>query len=220
MDEPLAFYSAYLRKSAWRFPIAPLTARSRASIDACARCPECRVRVTLDEEVCKRGHRYVKQDRTFGRFATLDVPFDVSEEIHRYHIRRERTWRAKRFRKEMLAFAGGKHTKHDIRLLYDAQHGCCYYCGKPLGAFGTRGAFHVDHLLAIVDGGDQWPDNLALACAFCNQSKGAMGEHAMWASLRKSRDSAWVARRRKALGPIRKLRREIDLARRLAADSN
>ena len=41
----------------------------------------------------------------------------------------------------------------------------CRYCGAP--------ATHVDHLVPVVRGGTDDPENLAAACPTCNLEKGA-----------------------------------------------
>lgn len=43
----------------------------------------------------------------------------------------------------------------------------CAYCGSD------RGPFHLDHIMPWSRGGDHRPDNLTVACASCNLSKGA-----------------------------------------------
>jgi hypothetical protein len=45
---------------------------------------------------------------------------------------------------------------------------CCRYCGTE------DGPFHLDHILPVSRGGDHALDNLTVACAACNMSKGAM----------------------------------------------
>lgn len=215
MKEPLPFSSTYTRKG-WSFPVDALTPPARALIGTVARCPACGARVTLESTACKRGHTFVRQDRTFGSYATLNVPYEVSTAIHRYHVLRYRNWQRKFRRQETLADADGWHTRADIRALYDAQEGRCYYCGKRLGAFGTRAAFHVEHLISVASGGSQWPGNLSLACAYCNVRKGMRSERAMWGELGRIHGRAWLAKRRRAIIEVRKRRRKIDLARQLA----
>ncbi|MGA2032674.1 MAG: HNH endonuclease signature motif containing protein [Thermoguttaceae bacterium] len=47
----------------------------------------------------------------------------------------------------------------------------CEYCRFPQPA-SRFVAFHVEHILARQHGGTSEPDNLALACSFCNFHKG------------------------------------------------
>jgi len=43
----------------------------------------------------------------------------------------------------------------------------CTYCDD------TNGPFEIDHILAVANGGSNDPENLCVACAPCNRSKGA-----------------------------------------------
>jgi len=72
-------------------------------------------------------------------------------------------------RRARLRTAAGSFTSDDIRLLFEQQDGCCFYCDGLLG----RG-FHVDHKVPLSRGGSNWPSNLALACASCNTQKHTM----------------------------------------------
>ena len=47
----------------------------------------------------------------------------------------------------------------------------CEYCGLPQAAVPAI-AFHVEHILPTKHGGTDAPNNLALACYFCNLHKG------------------------------------------------
>src|SRR4051812_44117457 len=46
----------------------------------------------------------------------------------------------------------------------------CEYCRAPQEIAGYR--FHIDHIVAVKCGGVDLLENLALACAACNQAKG------------------------------------------------
>lgn len=63
--------------------------------------------------------------------------------------------------------AKGTHTKQDIENILIYQCGRCFYCGKPMFTY------HVDHFIPLSKGGANSPDNLVLACQFCNDSKGS-----------------------------------------------
>ena len=60
----------------------------------------------------------------------------------------------------------GFHTGKDIENILIQQSGRCFYCGNPLYKY------QVDHVIPIVLGGSNSPDNLVLACPHCNKSKG------------------------------------------------
>jgi 5-methylcytosine-specific restriction endonuclease McrA len=80
----------------------------------------------------------------------------------------ERSRSLHRNRKAKLRSAEGSHTGDDIKRLFIAQKGKCAYCAVSL-----KNGYHVDHIVAIANGGSNDPRNLQLACAPCNMSKGA-----------------------------------------------
>lgn len=61
---------------------------------------------------------------------------------------------------------GGSFTKEDIARLYILQYGICRYCDNYLTT-----KFTIDHMIPLSRGGDNYPNNLALTCSFCNYSK-------------------------------------------------
>jgi 5-methylcytosine-specific restriction endonuclease McrA len=63
---------------------------------------------------------------------------------------------------------GGSHTADDVQAQYDHQCGKCFWCGKRLGK-----SYHVDHVVPLALGGSNGPENIVVACAHCNKSKGA-----------------------------------------------
>jgi len=64
--------------------------------------------------------------------------------------------------------AKGSHTAADIRWLLDKQNYKCIYCKKSL-----KKEYHIDHIIALFNGGDNTKNNLQLLCPKCNLSKGA-----------------------------------------------
>lgn len=76
---------------------------------------------------------------------------------------------AHRRRARILA-AGGTFTVADVERQFSDQQGRCFYCRETL----TK--FHVDHKTPISRGGSNGPENIAIACPFCNLSKGARTE--------------------------------------------
>jgi 5-methylcytosine-specific restriction endonuclease McrA len=83
---------------------------------------------------------------------------------------RERVLVAERAKNARRKGAPGHFTAEDIRRIFVAQDGRCYYCAEPL----TRQ--HVEHKTPIVRGGSNDPSNLAVACPGCNLRKGQMTE--------------------------------------------
>lgn len=66
--------------------------------------------------------------------------------------------------------ADGTHTAKDIARQFDAQKGKCWWCGCNLKKSG-EGKFHTDHVIPLIKGGSNGPENLVASCAHCNLSK-------------------------------------------------
>ena len=77
-------------------------------------------------------------------------------------------------------------------------HSCCQICGNRV-RFGGQ----IDHVVALINGGENREDNLQFLCKPCHTAKTGQDVALKAKSYRK----------RKKLGPIEK-RRESDLARR------
>lgn len=60
----------------------------------------------------------------------------------------------------------GSHTAEDVKLIFNSQRGCCWWCGCQLGD-----KYHVDHRIPIMRGGSNAPENLCVTCPPCNLSK-------------------------------------------------
>ena len=60
----------------------------------------------------------------------------------------------------------GTHTAVDIQNLFTLQRKKCAVCLKPI----TKG-YHVDHIVAIINGGSNDKYNLQLLCEHCNCTK-------------------------------------------------
>jgi 5-methylcytosine-specific restriction endonuclease McrA len=74
-----------------------------------------------------------------------------------------------RNRRALMRQAPGTHTAIDVRTQYDRQKGRCSWCGCKV-AWRRK---HVDHVVPLALGGSNGPENLVIACAHCNDSKGA-----------------------------------------------
>ena len=88
--------------------------------------------------------------------------------------------------------AEGFYTQEDIEAIYSLQKGACYFCSRALGILREKGAFHIDHLNPISKGGDNWPNNLCLACEQCNKGKHSHSSTVLWSKLRKKKGAEWV----------------------------
>lgn len=94
---------------------------------------------------------------------------DKMREIHRKWVAAHpEYWRvAEQRRRARERSAPGKHGVRDIRKQLKAQRSKCYWCKVRLGV-----AYHVDHVIPLCKGGSNGPENIVLACAPCNLSKG------------------------------------------------
>lgn len=63
--------------------------------------------------------------------------------------------------------AQGVFTIADVQRKLWVQRGRCFYCHKKLGE-----SYHVDHYIPLSRGGTNWPDNIVIACSWCNLTKG------------------------------------------------
>ena len=61
-------------------------------------------------------------------------------------------------------------TLKEIQALYAAFNGKCVYCGADEDEAGS--SHHIDHFIAVSEGGTHHISNLLLACQTCNLSKG------------------------------------------------
>ena len=85
-----------------------------------------------------------------------------------YHENREAFVGYTHTRRARKLASGGTWTARDIREQFTKQNGRCFYCCKEL--LGVN--FHTDHIIALSRGGMTNRSNLAIACEFCNVSKG------------------------------------------------
>lgn len=66
----------------------------------------------------------------------------------------------------------GSHNHHDIADIFKMQRGKCANCAADFPKTGKH-RYHVDHIVAIANGGTNWPSNLQLLCPPCNRHKSA-----------------------------------------------
>lgn len=64
--------------------------------------------------------------------------------------------------------AEGRYSLEDIRLLDDSQRG---KCANSNCRTSLSGGYEIDHIMPLVLGGSNWPDNLQLLCPKCNRVK-------------------------------------------------
>lgn len=71
-------------------------------------------------------------------------------------------------RRALVAAIPGFFVKEDLDRIFEEQNGACAapHCENDL-----HDGYHVDHILAVSQGGTNWPDNIQLLCGSCNCSK-------------------------------------------------
>ena len=71
------------------------------------------------------------------------------------------------------------YSNDELNYIYDKTGGYCYHCEKKLAftnyvAYGSKGAWEVDHSRSKSDGGTNYLRNLVPSCIPCNRSKGSL----------------------------------------------
>lgn len=84
-------------------------------------------------------------------------------------------FRAYQHNRRVLIRAGGTFTSEDIAAQYARQSGCCAWCSCDLD-----GVYQIDHVIPVVRGGSNTPDNLVCACALCNRRKNKLLPFTEW----------------------------------------
>jgi len=81
---------------------------------------------------------------------------------------RERYRQNMRNRKARVRNAEGTHNPEDIKNLLEVQNYKCIYCKTSL-----KKEYHIDHIIALINGGDNTRYNLQILCPTCNLRKNA-----------------------------------------------
>lgn len=115
---------------------------------------------TWTEEKRKRHRRNHRQWIQNNRGRANDLVYKWAKENREQYYANRRNRQAKKRK------INGFHSIHDLQILYEGQDGQCLWCGVEL-----NGKYQVDHIEPLSRGGSNWPENLALTCAPCNQSK-------------------------------------------------
>lgn len=104
-----------------------------------------------------------------------------------YPLRKEQFNAYSRTRRSRKRNAEGFHTEADIKELFVNQGGKCNGCLDDLYKTGKQ-KYHVDHIIPLSRGGNNWPTNLQLLCPSCNLSKHdkTQEEWDLWKATRQS----------------------------------
>ena len=98
--------------------------------------------------------------------------YAIRREYQRLHPEQYREYR--RNQKAARALAPGKHSAADVRAIWARQDKKCAVpdCEHPIAENGKL-RFHVDHIIALTNGGTNWPHNLQILCPTHNIQKRA-----------------------------------------------
>lgn len=111
-------------------------------------------RVTEKNQILQLEYRRKNRDKLLARSRL------------RHMANPEATRSSVRNRRARLRNAEGKHSQFDIRLIGDEQGWVCPGCDVDIS-----NAYHADHVVALANGGSNWPSNIQLMCGACNLSK-------------------------------------------------
>ena len=130
--------------------------------------PEAHCRRTLENYYAKHDGRKARKRAYAATHRAGEL--DRKRRWRAENVDRERARnRAKeRNRRALMAASAEHHTERQVLALLRLQGGRCFYCDAAL-----LGGYHADHVVPLARGGRNGPGNLAVACAACNQSKGA-----------------------------------------------
>ena len=94
---------------------------------------------------------------------------------------RDKIYEYVRSRRARKLNAEGAHTAADVRSIWERQKHKCAVPGCPHRICDTgKFKYRVDHIVALKNGGSNWPLNLQILCRTHNEQKGA-ADDAQWA---------------------------------------
>lgn len=151
--------------------------------------------------------------RSADRWLRFRFPDHESAELMQMQITRfeENQYRAEYRRRLELTKSGGMFEKEDLRALFDAQGGRCYYTGVLIG--WEPKDFSIDHMKPVRLGGSSWPGNLVLASRAANQEKHGNSARKYLALLAARHGPEWAAEWTAERRKIDTLRKKIDRER-------
>jgi 5-methylcytosine-specific restriction endonuclease McrA len=150
------------------------------------RCSKCGLELPLDDFHVDKGHsdgrasrcKHCRANWVASRkssIAQYNAHYYVRNrerriiEIHEYQrfhpevqVKYRHGYRARKYQAE------GGHTLSDLRDIFAAQNGHCFYCGLQLASTSEG---HFDHVIPLARGGSDNADNIVFACPACNWAK-------------------------------------------------
>ncbi|QLG10992.1 HNH endonuclease [Deinococcus sp. D7000] len=127
-----------------------------------------KIRVNTNPKMLEHARRKRREKAARYRNLNRELVNKCAREYQRNNPEKGRIQDA--MRRARLLAAPGTWNGQDVRVMFIRQKACCFYCGCKIG--GKSAKWHVDHFIPLSRGGSNLPENLVLACAFCNLSKG------------------------------------------------
>jgi 5-methylcytosine-specific restriction endonuclease McrA/predicted nucleic acid-binding Zn ribbon protein len=124
------------------------------------------------------------------------------------------------YRKDRKSQAEGMFTKADIIELWQLQDGECYFCSTALKPPSEKHPFHIDHLIPLSLGGNEWPENLSLLCQKCNNVKYTKSEKEFWRLCETLHGKELIERQKTKAKMARPSKLKLSKARRRLVDEN
>jgi 5-methylcytosine-specific restriction endonuclease McrA len=124
---------------------------------------------TVHERVIQWRRKNPEAGRQYSRIYRAQNPEVVREQTKRWREQNREVHREQRRRRGALKRAARRCSLHPLTLATKIERFAlwgdrCAYCG-------AAGTLTVDHVLALISGGMDEPDNIAPACGRCNSSK-------------------------------------------------
>ncbi len=111
------------------------------------------------DKIAKRKREYRLENREHIRI--------MMSSYRLQHKKERRMYESKRNAAKRNASGRGVNV-HDVDLQLLSQKNRCWWCGKRLAKSG----YHIDHRVALINGGEHDPSNIVISCSRCNLSKG------------------------------------------------
>ena len=140
-----------------------------------------KVRVSHRNHYLKYKDRLIKQNAECKEKRLSQMSEEERNEFREIAYNLTKRWRQKNPEKQkMLGVIGshrrralehnakGTHTAKDIKNLLEVQNYKCIYCKTSL-----KKEYHIDHIIALINGGDNTRYNLQILCPTCNLRKNA-----------------------------------------------
>lgn len=123
------------------------------------------------DEVNTRAREWARKHKEEMASRSLKYRTEHPEKKRQHYEANKEAYFAYRWNRiARLKNAEGSHTASDIADLYKRQGGKCASCHVVINT-SAPGKFEIDHVVAIVNGGTNWPYNLQLLCRRCNRKK-------------------------------------------------